>query len=759
MAYAFTFSTIAKTTQARLRTGADVAHLAELDRKYWLVLSCSTTAMGAAGQAIATALDADHDGRVRVPEVLAAVEWLKPRLSSFDVLFTAADGLSAADLATESEAAKPLSQLFARLAPEGKLTPETIAKAFADFRAAAANGDGVVPVGVVDSKYQPIGEAMLAVTGGKPAADGSAGLAAESSEAFLKALEAYKAWRGAQPQVAIPEGVAPATAVAAVAKLAPKVSEFFTHCALVRYNPAVREALIAPVKGEQLSEAPLALPAAELTALPFEGGINPHYAAEWNCVVTLAQALQPSAEAMTADLWAQVQAAVAPFADWAGAKPAGADVFAKLDEQVMALATDPAVHEAYAAAIAEDAKQAPLAAAFDDLSRLLTLRMHFLRFLKNFVNVEDLYPPSACALFQTGTLYMDGRSCTLCFPIEKAAAAHAKEATPSNCCLAYCTLTRPSEKLTRTICAVFTAGTAEGLSVGRNGLFVDLDGKDWEATITHLVSTSISLWEAFFAPWRKIGAAFTSTIRKMVSSRGDAATSAMTAQATQAATVPDDPKAKATPPPSASASMASVATLGIALSFVATALTGIVAALTNTPIWKTALTVGSIVLVVSLPSVLLTWIKLRGRDLAYILNASGWAINRRIGLTPALSRFFTQRACYIGKKFVPGPLMMPHRNLKKFFAGLLLLALVVAGVWYFFCPTSPRNRARVCEEAAQGVEQTRTGCEANPHGVQATPPTSSTPNPVGGSATAPVEAPAPAATPAAAPAPVTPEAK
>ncbi len=717
MAHTFSFSTIAKTIQVRLRNGADIAHLSELDRKYWLMLSCGTTAMGPDGAALAAVLDTNGDKRVRVPEILAAIDWLKPRLSSFDVLFEAAEGLSRSDISPESEEAKPLLQLFQHLAPEGLLTPLTIAKAFDTFRAAPANGDGVVPVAAVDSKYQPVGEAMLAVTGGKPAIDGTAGVAMETLDAFAAALEAYKAWRAAQPNVAIPEGIAPAAAVAAVATLTPKVAEFFTNCALVRYNPAAREALIAPVQSEKLSEAPLALPAAELTALPFEGGINPCYAGEWTCVVSLAQALQPGAEAMTPELWAEVQAAVAPFAAWAGAKPAGADVFAALDEQVMALAAEPAVREAYAKAITEDAAQAPLAAAFDDLSRLLTLRLNFLRFLKNFVNVEDLYPPKACALFQTGTLYMDGRSCSLCFPIEKAIPAHAKDATPSNCCLAYCTLSRPSEGATRVICALFTAGTAESLSVGRNGLFVDLEGKDWEATITHLVSNSISLWEAFFAPWRKIGEAFTSTIRKMVSSRGDAATAAMTSRATAAATVPEDPKAAPTPP-AAGASMASVATLGIALSFVATALTGVLAALTNTPLWKIAVSVGSIILVVSLPSVLLTWIKLRGRNLAHILNASGWAVNRRIGLTPALSRFFTQRACYVGKKFIPGPMMGPRWSWKKTLLILLVLAALIGGGWYFFCPTSPRNKP----EPAPVVEETckEATCEATETATETT---------------------------------------
>ncbi len=710
MAYAFTFSSIAKTVQVRLQKGADVEHLAELDQKYWLMLSCGVTAMGVAGEPVAKALDKNGDGRVRVPEILEAIAWLKPRLRSFDRLFVPAEALSQEDLAEGTPESAALNSLFAKLAPEGALTPATIDAAFATFRAAVANGDHVVPVSAVDTKFAPVGEAMLAVTGGAPAVDGSAGIARETLDAFAAALEAYKAWRTSQPQLAMPAGLAPADAVAAVKTLAPKVEHFFRSCALVRYNPAARDALIAPVADAQLAEAPLALPAADLEALPFKGGINPAYAKEWATAVTLATSIDADAEEMTPELWAQVQAAVAPFATWAGAKPAGADVFATLDEQVLALAEEPAVREAFVKALDEDDAQAPLAAAYDDLNRLLTLRLGLLRFLRNFVNVEDLYPPQTQSLFQVGTLYMDGRSCNLCLPIEKAAAAHAGAAKSSNCCLAYCTVTRAG--VTRTICAVFTAGTADTLEVGRNGLFVDLEGNDWEATIAHIVPNAMSLAEAFFSPWRKIAAAFTGAIRKMVASRGDAATAAMTAKATQAASATP---AAAPAPANNGLAMASVATLGIALSFVVTAVTGILAALTRTPIWQTALALLGIVLAVSLPSVVLTWVRLRARNLAPILNASGWAVNRHIGLTPMLSRFFTQRANYIGKKFVPAPAGLIAFPWKKFLMSAIL-GLAILSAWYFFCPTSPLNR--VCEEPP-ACEETP-ACDATPATTNAT---------------------------------------
>ncbi len=690
MAYRFPFSTIAGTMQARLLCGSDVEHLAELDRKQWLMLSCAVTAMGPDGEPVARALDTDGDGRVRVPEILEAINWLRPRLRSFDCLFTDAEGLVAEDIAPETPEGKPLAQLFSRLAPSGEpLTKANLGDAFAAFRAAPANGDGVVPPGAAGAEHLAFGEAVLAVTGGTPAIDGSTGISAETLEAFFNALAAYDAWCAAQPTGSLPGALEPATATAAIVRLREKVQAYFHDCELLAYNPAAAETFTLPTHFNALADAPLALPEAGGRALAFDKGINPLYSEAMGILEKLVLGLDPTATALTPETWADAWNAVAPFIDWAAAKPAGADTFAKISTDALAALREPSARAVFEAALADDVAQAPLAAAFDDLCRLMTLRVGFLRLLRNFVNVEDLYPPKAAALFQTGTLIMDGRACALCFPIEGAAAAHATAAATANCCLAYCTLTRTSEKRTRTICAVFTAGSAATLAVGRNGIFFDLEGKDWDATLIHLVPNPMSLWEAFFAPWRRIGAAVAGALRKVVA--GKDASAALSSKAEATVLAADTGKAPASAA-NGGAVMASVATLGIALSFAATAVTGIVSMLTNTPLWKTGLAVLGVILVVSVPSVILTWFRLRARDLSPILNASGWAVNRRIGLTPALGRFFTQRASYIGQRFVPAPPMTRVRHWLRWLAALIvLLVLVAAALWWFCCPCSPRQ--------------------------------------------------------------------
>ena len=62
-------------------------------------------------------------------------------------------------------------------------------------------------------------------------------------------------------------------------------------------------------------------------------------------------------------------------------------------------------------------------------------------------------------------------------------------------------LRKDAEK--QTIVAAVTGGQVDNLMVGRNGVFYDRQGNDWDATITRIVENPISVREAFFAPYKR----------------------------------------------------------------------------------------------------------------------------------------------------------------------------------------------------------------------------------------------------------------
>ncbi len=304
-------------------------------------------------------------------------------------------------------------------------------------------------------------------------------------------------------------------------------------------------------------------------------------------------------------------------------------------------------------------------AKLDEEEKILRYKLSFLEFLENYVNMRHLYSKDDLAIFQTGTLRIDAKEMNLCFHVDSEA-AHSALAEKSKCCLLYLKLTRPAEKLERLVCAVVTAGTVRGLYAGRNGVFYDREGKDWEAVVTKVVESEVSLKEAFWAPWRKLGEGIASSVKKFLGDRETAA-QAKVAEGTQSAQA------------GGAAMASSVAAIGIGVGMMGAALASIMAAVSSMNWWQILVSIAAVILVVSLPSVILTWFKLRQRDIGAILNASGWAINRPMRFSVRKAREFT--------KCARDPL---------FCRCMIVLAIVLAiaaGAFWYAC-----THCEVCED-------------------------------------------------------------
>lgn len=343
----------------------------------------------------------------------------------------------------------------------------------------------------------------------------------------------------------------------------------------------------------QPEDAPLVVEGPE-TMLPTAGNINPKYADAVRAFVE--KAVVPvlgEREMLTRADFEKVRAAFAPYRAWLNAKPVmNANAKAELEEE----------------------------------ERKLRLKMNLAEYLRSYVNQSSLYDPDMKAIYQTGDLYIDGRVCELCFHVDDEG-AHSALAEKSNCCVLYVKLTRPGAA-PRSICAVVTAGRTAPLFVGRNGIFYDRDGNVWDAVVTKVVESQVSLREAFWAPWRKLGEAIAAQVKKFVASKE---------KAPDAALAPKEGGG-------AAALTGAIAALGVGVGLMGAAFAGLIGFVSGLPWWKTALAVLVIILAVSVPSVILTWFKLRRRDIGAILNAGGWAVNRPLYFSMRLARLFTRQA-------------------------------------------------------------------------------------------------------------------
>mgnify|MGYP007069998644 CR=1 FL=1 len=78
--------------QARISTIDDVLNLKDLDPKMWTALACPVKGLEFSEETLSI-LDTDKNGRVRVPEILQTIEYIKKYFSKPEVIMEPADSI------------------------------------------------------------------------------------------------------------------------------------------------------------------------------------------------------------------------------------------------------------------------------------------------------------------------------------------------------------------------------------------------------------------------------------------------------------------------------------------------------------------------------------------------------------------------------------------------------------------------------------------------------------------------------------------
>jgi len=393
--------------------------------------------------------------------------------------------------------------------------------------------------------------------------------------------------------------------------------------------------------------------------------------------------------------------------------------FIKMGEQIAAYDTAcQAVQEANTALLEATRLQ------YEPIRRLLMLHRDFVTLLRNYVTLEDFYSmPDAQellgqdrlfrtssfnttdhtgAIFQAGTLVIDQRACHLCIRIDDKAKQEA-QAPQSGIFLLFCDC--HSRKLNRSISilAAVTVGDIRNLKEGKNAIFYDRHGNDYDATVTKIIDNPISISQAFWSPYRKLSQWLTDLINKSASEKNDKVLADMqnSAQNVNVTTPNDDAKKQAFD----IAKFAGIfAAIGMALGYIGAFITDLAKGINTLPWWQLLIWIAGILLVISGPAMILAWIKLRRRNLAPILNANGWAVNADAIISVPFGVTLTDQAQFPLLKLVD-PFAKPGMpSWKKWLitlsclvvaVGLLLLIVYLTGNWPFGCS------AQVAEQAVE----------------------------------------------------------
>ena len=328
-------------------------------------------------------------------------------------------------------------------------------------------------------------------------------------------------------------------------------------------------------------------------------------------------------------------------------------------------------------------------AQYRPLEKLLLLTRDFYTLLRNFVSFQDFYAKRSKALlgraakgetpwaiFQAGTLVIDQRACNLCLRVNDAA-KHNAQAPASGMFLVYFNCTYKPTGQTMQIVAAVTVGDIKNLKVGKNALFYDREGRDWDAEVTKIIDNPISIGQAFWSPYRKLGEWVTNLINKSAAEKETKSFENMTSNIQKDLNKPAEEKTPEKVQAFDIAKFAGIfAAIGMAVGYIGSFFTSLATGIKGLGWWQSILALIALLLVVSGPSMVLAWLKLRKRNLAPLLNANGWAINADSIVNAMFGTSLTEQAQFPMMKLVD-----PYAPVKKISKGgklAIAISVIVA---------------------------------------------------------------------------------
>ena len=713
--YNWKYASVGGTVRVKLESGADIANLANLDRKKWTVLSCPTTGLEFDARTLAL-LDADGDGRIHVDEVIAASQWLTSVIKDPDLLLKGQSELKFTDFNTENEEGAKLEKSAKQILANLKIEKDGISLAETSdnekiFAETQFNGDGIITEASADDEaLKETIKNILATTAPAKDRSGADGITADQIEAFYAACAEYRAWMAAEEKGPFAENTE--AALAACEALKEKIADYFMRCKLISFNDAVAGVVDVSVDkvgaisdgdlaaaADQIATYPLARPSAD-GKLPLKGGINPAWKAAFASLKALVLDVEfPKKDAITEEEWLGVLAKFDAYTAWKAAKkgaevePLGLDVVnatIKADKKAALLEL-----------VEKDKALEPEALSIEAVDKLLHFVRDFYKFLKNYVVFEDFYSKKDLAIFQAGRLYIDQRSTDLCVKVIDAGKA-GDISSLSGMYILYCNCVNKITGKSFPIAAVLTDGDVNGLRPGKNAIFYDRDGVQYDATVTSIVDNPISLRQAFWAPYKKVAKWISDKVDKSAAEKESKSTASLTASA-DSATSGNAPGAAIQSNFDIAKFAGIFAAIGMALGLLGQFVVKLVQGIAAISWWKLIIIIICIMLVISLPSVFIAWRKLRRRDLGPVLNANGWAVNAAAYVKPKFGKSLTQLVKYPKLEAVDPEARKKARR-RRCITWIIVILLLAGGGYWGWTKYQACKAAKAAEAEAVAVE-------------------------------------------------------
>ena len=643
-----TFRNYGGSYQLRIQDAQDLEKIQVLDEVHWAAISIPTNSLNC-DKAFTAYVDTDKNGRIRPSELKAAWSWLVQVLADRQRMSEGSDILRLQDIDTHNpegqklHAAAELILTNLNMQAKNEISLAQVRDVQSIMANAENNGDGIIPPEVAaNADLAQFITSIMDTVGSQMDACGKPGIGEDELKKFFNEAETYLAWKaqgeipkGQESTEIMPWGIDTQKAYDLIKNVEEKIEQFFAQCALVKFDKRAaaqmqfREQELAEIDFtdtaqmlSRLKDSPLISPNSE-GLLNFEGEINPLYAATLLELreKVLKRVLGNSVERLNEKDWRKVKNIFRSYQTWFENKQ-GAKV-EKLGQDQLRSYFEGSYQEQASELIKKDLAVANDLNQIKNLEKVILYQRWLMVLANNFVSFADLYNPNTRALFEMGTLIIDERQIGFTMGVRDRQ-AHKKVSQRSSMHLLYVEVTgRQDTDAKFEIVAPVTSGSAEGLHVGKRGIFFTVDGREWDAEVVDIVVNPISVSESVKVPFQKFAAFIKKQIEKMTKSSEEKLVSTAS---------------------SASSSGAARDLMlggGLAIAALGSSFAYITQALSQVKPTQVLIALLGLAMVVLLPGILAGFVKIRKRDMSGLLEASGWAVNVHMRINTKMGRLFT----------------------------------------------------------------------------------------------------------------------
>lgn len=656
--------------QLDIRTAADLEALEIMDEAFWMSTSAPVFGLNCDSDLL-TLLDKNKNGRILSSDIRTAVLDLLKNLKVKENIDKRSEVISASDIDDSHENGKLLKESITEILKNlgkddnHKLTLKELRNDTAILCNGLTNGDGIIPPNrVEDSEVKLLIEDIMKCLGCHDDVNGNPGIGAEKLKQFLDLSKKYIDWKDSaefSPEI-LPLHEKTAEAYETYSAIKDKVDEYFKLCELQSFNKEIDRTQKEPLSPEfiyesaeniddYLKKSPLA-PINEAPILRLTDSINPYFK---NLLIKLQEQVldeflaRPVTEVYKAD-WLKVCDIFKPYEVWLQSS-SGIEVKA-VDESRLRLYLKSDIAARLQSMIDEDKDLGEKLKVRKKLEEIIILQKNIIDFCNNFVSFPHLYNPEHRAIFEIGYLVIDGRIFNFNLPVEDIK-THSETAKKSGIYLLYLEVTGSKEDKKFFICTPVTSRKIGLLDVNKRGVLFDLDGKEWDAKVLKVIHNPVSLTEAILAPFRKVTRMLMDAIDKISSdtekeleNKFKKATSDIQKDVTK-----NIAPTKAKKPPASSTARDLMMTGSLTFAALGSSFAYISSTFAKLDWDQGMLALAVAFIVITLPILIVSSIKLHRRNMSSILEASGWAINARMRLTRDLAAILAPNPDKPGRVF------------------------------------------------------------------------------------------------------------